>query len=89
MRLSEQWRSSSGRPFGETRRRNSLEQSGEAARIAKEIAAVENDAAQKKQLEQFVKQQEKEESAANQIVAEAVQTIADAASRNLPIAQPR
>ena len=56
------------------------EQSGEAAQIAREIAAVETDAAEKKKLTQFANQQEKEKSSANQIVAEMVEEIADAAS---------
>ncbi|HJN08551.1 MAG TPA: DUF1800 family protein [Pirellulaceae bacterium] len=55
------------------------EQSGEAARIARELAAVETDAEQKKRLEEFAGQQTKEEATADQIVAEAVKTIADAA----------
>lgn len=56
-----------------------VEQSGEAARIAREIAAVESDAAQKERLVQFAEQQEKQKADANQIVAGAIQAVADAA----------
>lgn len=55
------------------------EQSGEAMRIAKDIAAVEADAAKKKRLEEFAAQQAKEKAGADQTAAEAVRTVEAAA----------
>lgn len=51
------------------------EQSGEAARIAAEIAAVEPDAAIKKRLEQFAARQRQECAAAEKIAADAVRQV--------------
>lgn len=50
------------------------EQSGEAARIAKEIAAVEPDSAKATDLVAFAKKQEKEKTEADEIACEAVRT---------------
>jgi uncharacterized protein (DUF1800 family) len=55
-----------------------VEQSGDAARIAREIAAIETDAEQKQRLEQFAEQQDKEKAAADQIAVEAIQAVANA-----------
>lgn len=56
-----------------------VEQSGEAAQIVRDIAAVETDADHKAKLDQFVEQQMQEKTAADQVVAQAVQAVADAA----------
>ncbi len=56
-----------------------VEQSGEAAQIARDIAAVETDADQKAKLEQFAEQQTQEKATAAQIVTESIQAIAAAA----------
>jgi len=50
------------------------EQSGEAARIAREIAAIEADAARKTRLERFAAKQAEQQAAADEIAAEAVRT---------------
>ncbi len=62
-----------------------VEQSGEAARIAKGIVAVDSNAEHKIILNQFIKQQENEKNAADKIVAEAVQSVADAAAVVYPL----
>ncbi len=62
-----------------------VEQSGEAARIAKEIAAVDSDPAHKKQLQQFIKQQEKQKADADKIVANAIKTIDSAVAKVYPL----
>jgi len=62
-----------------------VEQSGDAARIAKEIAAVETDAEHKKQLQQFIVQQEKQKVDADKIVADAVKTVAALEAKIYPL----
>ncbi|MEW6301931.1 MAG: DUF1800 family protein [Verrucomicrobiota bacterium] len=52
-----------------------VEQSSEAARIAREIASVETDSAMKRRLTEFAAQQAKERADADAIVADAVRTI--------------
>ncbi len=53
-----------------------VEQSGEAAQIARDTAALETDAENKAKLEQFAEQQTQEKAAAAQIAADAIQAIA-------------
>ncbi|MBM3999991.1 MAG: DUF1800 domain-containing protein [Planctomycetes bacterium] len=55
-----------------------IEQSGEAAQIARDSAAIETDVPFKQRLEQFVQQQEQEKAAAAAIRAEALQAIDNA-----------
>ncbi len=62
-----------------------IEQSGEAARIAKGIAAVDPDLAHKKELQKFIQQQEKEKTNANKILAIAVKAVADGAAKVYPL----
>jgi hypothetical protein len=61
------------------------EQSGEAARIAREIAAVESDPAQKQRLKQFADSQIQEKTEADNITSEALAAIADAAPRTYAV----
>lgn len=51
------------------------EQSGEAARIATEMASVEAEPARKRRLEQFAEQQQQEQAAAGRIIAEAARDV--------------
>ena len=54
-----------------------VEQSGDSARIAKELAAVETDAAHIEKLMQFARKQTEEKNYADKIVAQAKVTVAD------------
>lgn len=62
-----------------------VEQSGEAARIAKDIAAVDTDPAHQKELQQFIQQQERQKVDANKILAVAVKAVADGEAKVYPL----
>lgn len=65
--------------------RELVEQSGEACRIAKELAQSETDAPQQKRLEQFAEAQSKIRADGDKIIAEADKTIAGAGSEIYPL----
>ena len=65
--------------------RELAEQSGEACRIARDLAKAETDSAQKKRLDEFADQQSKARTEADKIIATADQAIAAAVSEIYPL----